>query len=274
MIKSTLFRQRRRIVFSSLTSMLGASVMFGAGVSAIIASLGMVVLSCAVLLGAPKFRKMIECLSLGFLLTASLPLLAVMAGPVTAFATLLFYGVLYGGWADFTPLRLKLVSKRIAQTNVAPEVAWGVIVPGESHPDDYWTGTLVDFDHDADDADTVYLRFEVRDEPHREMTLTFLEKAAPERCRYYLEQDDDGETDPLVFALRLERTGADKTLIFSTLEQDRMLPRQAIARWFDDSFGDELAQFAETISSKRTWAVKPVPRAEARQFALPAFLKA
>ncbi len=253
---SRLFRQRRRLFLTILAAMLGTSLALGPGVwslgAAALAGLG----TTGLIVGLPQHRRLAESMGLGLVAAAILPLPLVLLPIFWIACSGLWYALLYSDWADRTPLRLALNSQRTSEVDRPTPQVWSALVPGEAHPDDHWTGTLLDFDRDPDDADTLYLRFRDPSGLHDEVTLTFLHCARPHACRYLLEREANDGGDDLMMTFTLTSIGPAACRIESRMVQDALPIRLAIGRWFDDSFGDELDSFAALISARRDWSVR------------------
>ena len=252
MTNSRLWRHKRRIIFVAAGAMITTAALMGPGVMSALIGAGAAIFSGLIVVYFPWNRLWLESAALGCSVAAMLPL-PVGAFPLTAaLGTIAAFMLLYGGWSDRLPVRFAVTSKRQSRVAKAISQTWKTLVPGESHPDDYWSGKLIDFDHDPDDADTVYLRFETQDH-WEEMTLTFLEKAVNKRARYLLERAAPEGMDDLMFTMDLEEKLRGKTIVDSRLEQDNLPLRIAMTKWFDDTFGDELDDIAATLSADREW---------------------
>lgn len=253
---SRLYRQRRRILLCVLCFMLAAGLLFGPGLRSLGAGLAGAAFSAALIVLLPQHRRLSESAGLGLVAAALLPVLPVLLPVFWIAGTGLVYALLYSDWADRTPLRLSLDSTRTSQVGLPCARTWAALIPGEAHPDDHWTGTLIDFDRDPDDADTLYLRFRGTGGLHDEVTLTFLERVRPYRCRYHLEHDDSRGADDRMMTLSLSPTSPTTCRIESRMVQEAMPIRLAIGRWFDDAYGDELDSFAALVNMRRDWSLR------------------
>ncbi len=254
-----IYDQRRRITFVVMACMAAAYLGLGFDPGIATAGFAALILVIAMLRLLPGSRKMTEAAAVGLLIASSLPLspllILVLA---TGFAGLAYLGF-YGTWLDRAGVLLRLTSQRkswIAQPRTA---VWSTLVPGAAHPDDHWSGTLIDYDHDPDDDDTLYLRF--RNTEHRmdEVTMTFLDRDPGFSCRYLLERSDPTGAEDMIVSITLtdEENGC---LILSEITHDTLSPGVALARWFDDSFGDELRGFAIPLAVRHYWGLATGPR--------------
>lgn len=252
-----LLRQKRRIIFAGVAGMLAHALLFGPGPGAIGTGVLMAVIGLFIIALAPSYRGMAECLSLGLVIAALLPLPAQIFPGTAIVCILAAHAALHGSWTDRLPLRLGLVSTRKSLVNLPAVQVWNAVIPGESHPEDHWTGRLVDFDKDADDAETIYLRFARPDDTPEEMTLTFLERVPHKRARYLLERVDPTGADDVMMTICLNEPELGRCEVDTRLEQEAMPIRLAFEHWFDDCFGDELHNFATQLQRNHRWTVVP-----------------
>ncbi len=244
--------QRRRITFVVIATMSALWAGVGANPAIIVGGLAALAAVLAVLRFAPGWRNLTEAAAVGLLIVAPLPLpvplLLVLA---TGFAGLAYLGF-YGSWLDRAGVSMCLISQRTSWVAWPRANVWAALVPGAAHPDDYWTRTLVDFDHDPDDPETLYLRFTDPEQGMAEVTMSFLDCLPDQSCRYLLERDDPSGAEDMTIALALSDDD-DGCLIRTRTVHDALRPRIALARWFDDRFGDELTGFATPLSVRRDW---------------------
>lgn len=255
-----LHRQRRRLGWMALCMTLALAYRTGIGPALLVAPLIGLAIAAAVVVARPRARTWVDCAGLALAVTALLPVPTVALPflvPVMAYLADL---VLYGRWWDRTPVRLGLVSRQTAILHGTLNTIWGRLVPGASHPDDHWSGTLIDFDADPDDALTLYLRHADPDGPPEEMTLTFLERTPPTHCRYLLERQTEGLPDEAEIHLALSPVGRGCTEVSSTLRQAALSPRTALARWLDDAMGDEWDSLTALFERRRDWSITGLGR--------------
>ncbi len=256
-----LFRQRRRIIVLVLATMVAGALKFGVGTVPLLCGIAGLVAACCVVMLVPNRRRWIESLGIGLVFAClwNPPAIAFWV-----FAMICAVGVhvlIHGQWSDRTPLRLALTSHRVSQVAASPAMVWATLVPGESHPDDHWTGTLTDFDHDPDDPLTTYLRYSAPDGLFEDVTVTFLDHSPLRQCRYVIERSEDHLAAAGIMLIDIVEPVANQCQITSHLTYAELPPRIALGRWLDDTFGDEWDSFAATISARRDWSIYGLHRA-------------
>jgi hypothetical protein len=249
------FRQRRRIIFSVVCVMLATSMAIGAGPMSLAAGGIAAALCIHIILMFPNQRRLCETSALGLWFATLLPLPVESLPMSTAASAALFWNFLYGSWTNRAGWHLAQSSHSKLKIDLPAQAVWKCLIPGESHPDDYWSGKLVDFDHDSEEQDTVYLRFDNRGAMPEEMTMTFLERDPGRFCRYYLEREGSSGFEDMTVSVSLTEPIAGTCHIETTMEQHGISVGSALLRWFDDSYGDELGAFAETVGRRRKWAI-------------------
>lgn len=250
-----ILRQKRRLFVLIVGAMLAHAIHQGPGPAALGSAIAALLVGVAIIAATPRYRRLIEVSGLALPLAAFVPLPGSALPAVFLVCASLVYLIVYGKSADAMPFRLGLVSKRKSLVQQPAIHTWAALVPGVSHPDDYWSGNLIDFDSDPDDPDTVYLRFETGDPLCEEKTVTFVDRT-PYRFAHFLIESDHGDfSDEVMMQFRLEEPSVGECLIHSRLEQEAIPPRIAMERWFDDRFGDELDSFARTMSRERKWSL-------------------
>jgi hypothetical protein len=255
-----LLRQRRRVLFLAVCFGLAWFVLEGAGPFVGAAALTGAGIAGLALWIAPRQRAVLDSIGVA---VAGLALLQV---PLAALPLLLplgaavAHGVLYGTWWDKTGLRVGLRSRARARLAAPPHRVWHAIVPGEGHPDDDLSGTLVDFDTDPEDDLTLYLRHILPNGTVEETTVTFLDRIAPKQCAYLLERPSGRGSDETEVRLHLEPAGPDGTMIRLAHSQSRLQPGLALRRWFDDTAGDTLDSLRAHLGGKPDWSIKPLGR--------------
>lgn len=245
--------------------MLGAALLPAAAVPPLLAGGVAVAAASAVILLAPDLRRWCECAGLAAVPAAlalsltGLPWL--LALPAAAALAVLVRLGLYGPILSRLPLRFAVLSTRQHQVMMPAAEVWTRLVPGAGHPDDHWSGTLVDFDVDPDDPDTLYLRHRRPGGLLVDQSVTFLERTDGLACRYYQETDDPatGHEDAVV-SFQLVEVGLDACNIQSEMSQQDLPLGLALSRWLDDLLGDELDSFAALVESRRDWSISRLPR--------------
>ncbi len=248
-------RQRRRIFVFAICAMLATSIHFGAGLHAIVAAIGAFAVALGLLVYRADQRHLVECLALALLIVAPVPVPAYAYPVAVSLVALGLARLIYGDGQKYLPIRLSLVSEHSAIVEGTRRSAWNALVPSASHPEDYWSGRLLDFNRDHLDPDTVYLSFLTPDDAVHEMTLSFLDNEAPAYCRFLLETERARVEDDILVTIRLTDMGDGTCLIESRLSQDDLPLGTALARWFDDDFGDELDGYAKTYRKRMSWNI-------------------
>ena len=256
------YRQRRRIIFSVVCVMLATSMTIGAGPMSLAAGGIAAALCIHIILMFPNQRRLCESFALGLWFATLLPHPIESLPMLSVASAALFWTFLYGSWTERAGWRLAQSSHRKVKIDLPAKEVWNLLIPGESHPDDYWSGKLVDFDHDSEEQDTVYLRFDTNGAMPEEMTLTFLERDPGRFCRYYLERDGISGFEDMTVSVSLTEPLPGSCLIETSMEQHGITVGNALLRWFDDTFGDELGAFAQTVGHRRKWALEGKDRSK------------
>lgn len=259
MFENQILRQLRRLSFSSVMAAFGALMIFGPTMAALTIAFLVAAMSVVVVVYFPRYRTACESLALGLVVTACLPLPLEVLPTTLAGSSFLMNTIMYGRWTDHIGPGLRLRIDRRARVAAPPARVWGALVPGEAHPDDYWNSRLVDFNHDPDDMDTVYLRMRRETGLCEEMTLTFLERQMGVSCRYLLEREEPSGRDDMVRTITIKQTGPRECVVHSVMEQSNLPYRIALLRWFDNRFGDELSSLAKHVETNGSWSLKPQP---------------
>lgn len=261
---SRLYRQRRRLIVVALSAMLAVALVPVPGPGPLPLGLIAAGLAAAVILSAPDLRRWSECAGLAAVLAGALIALTALPALVMLPATAaLAYGLhagLYGPLTARLPLRFAVFSARQHQVTRPAPAVWTALIPGASHPDDHWSRTLVDFDHDPDDPDTLYLRHRLAGGLMLDQSITFLERDDGASCRYYQETHDEAGHEDAIVSYTLTEVGLDACNIDSHMSQEDLTLGRALSRWFDDWLGDELDSFAALVEARRDWSISGVPR--------------
>ena len=268
-VLSRLYRQRRRLAITGIAAMLAAALLPASAVPPLLAAGVAVAAASAVILLAPDLRRWCECAGLAAVPAAlalsltGLPWLLTL--PATAALAVLVRLGLYGPALSRLPLRFAVISTRQHQVMMPAAEVWTRLVPGAGHPDDHWSGTLVDFDVDPDDPDTLYLRHRRPGGALVDQSVTFLDRTDGLSCRYYQETDDAAGHEDAVVSFHLTEVGLDACNIQSEMAQQDLSFGRALSRWLDDVLGDELDSFAALVEARRDWSISGLPRLRARQ---------
>ena len=255
-----LFRQRRRITILILGAMLAGALEFGAGPRPLLCGLGGFAMACVVLMFVPNRRRWIEALGIGMVIAAAMNLPNMAFGAAARACGMLAHLLIHSRWTDHSPLRLGLVSRRVSRVRASPAQVWAALIPGGGHPDDHWTGTLADFDHDPVDPLTTYLRYRTADGLNDDVTLTFLDHSPLIHCRYLIERLEGSFSESGLMQLDITEPVLHECRITSRLSYDALPFRVALGRWLDDTFGDEGDSFAAMVSARHDWSIHGLRR--------------
>lgn len=253
---SRLIRQRRRIAVFTVCVLLALALRDGLAIAPLVAGVGAALAAALIVLAAPAHRRWIEAMGIGLVIAAPLPLNDQLIVPAALVAIVVVHALLYGTLSAQIGLHLGLDRTRQSRVGRATSDVWNALIPGECHPEDHWTGTLVDFDRDPDDPETVYLRYLDANGLHDEVTLTFVERMPHRHCRYFVERGDGGDHEEAVMTVALTDLAPDACNVQSRLQHQALPLRTALTHWFDDAFGDELSSFASTMHNR---AASPRP---------------
>lgn len=255
---SPLLRQRRRLAVFAVCVTLALGLI---QVPSPLVTTGLALaIAAAVMVLLPSQRRWVEATGLGLVLAALPPLPPEFRIPLALACIALVHGLLYGPTPDWMGLRLGLDRSR--QSRIARSVieTWTALIPGECHPEDHWTGTLADFDHDPDDPETLYLRYRLPGGELEEATLSFIAREPYRHCRYLFERSETGRPEEAIVTLNFIALTPAVCRIESRLQQEALPVGTALGRWFDDAFADELSSFASTMHNRPQRGIRD-PRA-------------
>ena len=219
----------------------------GTAVEAIYAAIFAAGFAATILTFAPRLRRAIEIGALALTFAALFPVVTELW---LAFSVLIggaLTHLLHGGAAERLPLRLRITSQRKARARLPIAHVWRRLVPGQSHPDDYWTGTLVDFDRDPDDPMTVYMRFRGNGGLFREATVSFLDLHPERAARWLIEDERAPPGEHCELHVRLSAEGEFETGIDSELTYRNLTPGRALDLMLDGCSRDSWGGLATTL---------------------------
>ena len=222
----------------------------GTGVETIYVALFCAGFAATILTFAPGLRRVIEIGALSLVLAALFPIVTELWLALSVLIAGALTHLLHGGAAERLPLRLRLTSRREARANLPVAHVWRRLVPGQSHPDDYWTGTLVDFDTDPDDPMTVYLRFRDARGLFREATASFLDLSTERAARWLIEDENAPPGEHCELYVRLSPEGDFQTRISSELTYRNLAPGRALDLLLDGCSRDSWRGLAATLDRR------------------------
>lgn len=256
--------QKRRLFFFVVCAMLACSLLFGAGIHAVVAATGAFLIAVIIVIFRPAQRHLVECIGVAMLVASALPLPQLVFPAVASAIAIGLERLIYGPFGRLLPVRLGLSARCTLLMDGTRQEAWAALVPGASHPEDFWSGRLLDFDSDPIDPETLYLKFLARDRRVKQMTLSFLEREPPSHARFLLESADPHGDDDAEMLIRITKPDDGVCLIESRLSSLGMPVGAALARWFDNDFGDELVGYVKSRRPGKSWSLLRDPGGEAR----------
>lgn len=279
------YRQRRRILFGAallVMTLLISDISRPEGLS-IFAGLGpqMRVVLVTLLLGffsavsalfivlLPGLRPMVEVTGLATLMhTTLLMVLPQALGATmweTGFATvalfmlyIVVYMALYGATMDRLPVWFSAGSRHAFRTSASPDAVWRALVPTPGDEAAHWTGTLASAEPLPDEPDSMELRYELGKGLYELQTLTFLERVAPYRCRYYFIAEASATNAQLSegeYRIEIGPQPGGGSNVETELTHSAMHLRLALMMWFDDVAGDQADSLRARLEGRPDWSV-------------------
>ena len=245
---------RRRASLLALGFLIAAVIRLGFTPWALLSIIPALVIAVLIFSRAPRLREFAESLGLGAILMSLTPAPDIGLLVLIPAGAYLGHLLLYGRWWDWTPLRVCVTSTRRARVPVPIEELWVALVPGEGTPDEYWTGTLIDFEVDPDDPMTRYLRHDRSAELPIEATVTFVEWVWQSSCRYIVEEVSEGPAGDAEITLSFDAIGDEDTVVESIFVQSGLTPRLALRRWLENRVGDEWDMVPARVKRSRAWS--------------------
>jgi len=191
----------------------------------------------------PRQRGILEIAGFaGFITTIVLAYFPYMGLFPSLFGLTIFTGIMMGTWLFMgTKLSQSLGKNKTWRDNnafLAPysaRRAWRHIVPGECEPSENCTGTMLSIEAGLNDKDNMRVIFGTQKHWSSVYDLTFLEKKAPNVCRFYFQgHERSGILVDGVFAVNIEPIERDSCYITSTEERSGLSLGGLIERWFDN----------------------------------------
>lgn len=248
--------QKRRLIIVGLLVLVAALIRIGPTFDTAFLTVLAIGIAMAILHLIPAIRRWLECSALALALLAALPVPADLYFSLSIAAAAVIFHFLHGSWPRRSSLRFGLANERTAKAKLPLTATWQRAVPGSGHPDDFWTGTLVDFEADPHDPLTIYIRYRNAYGLYSEATLTFIEREPPTYCRFILEPEYHNGEDERIFSIRLSEVGEFETLIETRVDISGLTLAQAATLWLDDNLGDEMGDMAETTLRRQKWVAE------------------
>jgi hypothetical protein len=246
-----LMRQRRRIAFAVLFTQLASLWIWHGIVMIAIMALCVMAVSIIVVHFAKDLRQSVECGAVGFYAAAMMP--PILMIPMFVAISVLTYGIFYTSFLDRLPGRIGLRSRKRFHAPFDRRTTWAKVVPGQGHSAAHWTGTMISAVKDADDDNTLYLKYEGAANQIEYTTLTYLTLNPFFTASYLIERDTHVAGEEIVLSYTFAKAGNEKTTILSDMQVSGLPIRLALLRFFDDVLGDELDSFATMSDCQRSW---------------------
>lgn len=278
-----IFRQRRRILtgglFSFLSMLLAFSeapefYLYGVGSTAMawvifilaisIMTLGMMVVFALFIALFKRWRFLVELIPVFTFLVAlfepvydTLPVPGAV-GPFAWFAGwMLFFTFVYGTGLDDYRSKLAWRSRRTVSVAMAPEALWPRLETAVGRENEHWTPILHEV-RATEDPRTFDVLYKMGPSIFQHQTQTVLARDENVHFRYHFTGDTAPGNSALadgIFDIRLEPKGESETRLTLEMDQQAMLPRDALSVWFDDLLGDQLDSLRARLAGKRDWSV-------------------
>lgn len=258
-----IINQKRRILYFAL-SMAACSYLldftFGVGTFGTIA--GLLAATCVFgliaavfILMIPKYRGFLEFIAMSSFagsfigaIFGSIPLSGILMSIVLSVLSITAF---HTPWITRLFRKTTLTSHKKRYIAATKDQIWNALIPGESHPDDYFSGTLSDFKRDNDDPDNLTVYFDGETGQGKQQTLTFLVKSKGKYCRYYFEDDyDAGQFSDGIRDIKI--TELENKACFVSIQEvrDGLDPTTAIRRWFDNYVSRDMKRLVARLETE------------------------
>ncbi|WP_170406927.1 hypothetical protein [Ruegeria arenilitoris] len=177
---------------------------------------------------------------------------------ITLAFLLTFVSIVYGTVLDGFRFGLDWKSKRRVRVRRPIEEVWPAFALAECGPESNWEQILHDAQPVPDEPDSFDISYLMGPSTFQQQRHTVMECEAPNHYRYRFSGNisiknrrlTDGEFD-----VTLEPDGKGVTFVTASQHNKAMLPRMALALWFDDQLGDALDGFAARARGKMDWSM-------------------
>ena len=292
-----IYRQRRRLMFSSFFCTLGLMLLVGAddgGFSifkdvlwvyvATIAITTLIVAFCILAVVAlfivvlPGWRTMVEVMSI-VLFTQMIVAVAApwiidipYIGSFTPFIiTMMIFSMTYGEFSDRFRMNVDHPETRKFYSPKAAEDLWSELVPEADTLSDHWDTLLCDLEPDDEDPDSYQAKYTHGGSLYELQTMTYLEKNAPYSAKYHHLGDVNPKNRSLVegtYEIHIApKVGKDGCTVTLTSRHNAVLLRTALLRWLDDDLGDRTAHLRAKHKGRRDWSMTGRYRRKVGEFA-------
>ncbi|WP_298358947.1 hypothetical protein [uncultured Litoreibacter sp.] len=185
-----------------------------------------------------------------------------------------FFGVLTSTWFFLHSSISRKIGARTTwrarhSCNIAypAKLVWKHVVPGATAAEDHCTGMVESYGQDPHDEDTLHIKFKGRRTGRAAYDVTFLEKDAPNFCRFYFEGNEaDGTLVDGIFSLSIDVLDRENCTIIANEERSGLSLGALIERWFDDALGfqhDRLLELLDERYGDGAGVTKPLKASEA-----------
>lgn len=169
-----------------------------------------------------------------------------------------FFGVLTSTWFFLhSDLSRKIGARTTWRDRHSCDIAypaklvWKHVVPGAATAEDHCTGMVERYVDDPEDEDTMTVTFKGRRTGRSQYEITFLEKKAPNFCRFYFEGNEaDGTLVDGIFSLAIDVIDRDNCTIIANEERSGLSLGALIERWFDDALGFQHDRLMEMLDRR------------------------
>ncbi len=170
----------------------------------------------------------------------------------------IFFGVLTSTWFFLHSAVSRKIGARTSwrarhSCDIAypAKLIWKHVVPGESAPEDHCTGMVERYKEDLEDEDTLSITFKGRRAGRAQYDITFLEKEAPNFCRFYFEGNEaDGTLVDGIFSLSIDVIDRGHSTIIANEERSGLSLGALIERWFDDALGFQNDRLIDLLDAR------------------------
>jgi len=222
----------------------------------------------ALILVLPRWRVLVDQVALLVFLNYSLGLKELPAkwfgfGEASEWLVLfalmvMIQGLTYGMWLDRFRVRFAMFSTRRARFDLTPEELWPMIALKGGEPARHWEPILHDVVADADDPNTLIVRYNLGPAVFLEQIQVVTASEPPVRYAYRFSGPAGGRNRALTtgtWEARIEPDGQGGSLVTTVSRFDSLLPRTALLLWFDDIDGDFLDGGRARFSGRRDWSI-------------------